>query len=181
MKFARRGLPFIVMLALSGAAWSDTEPNPEIPDLAVVKKPRATKSSRSAKTAKPRKPPAPTANAVALMAATDSYKKELARSIEQANPDQVYATQPQALLRSVVVLEFVIDPNGKLLSSRIRRSNRDKETEALALASLRAAAPFPKPPAGLLRRGRLELNETWLFNNDGRFQIRSTALVQSAQ
>jgi protein TonB len=89
--------------------------------------------------------------------------------------------QPQAMLRSVVVVEFVVDRNGKLLKSGIRRSNRDRESEATALASLRASAPLPKPPADLVRTGRLELNETWLFNDDGRFQIRSTALRQLDQ
>jgi protein TonB len=67
------------------------------------------------------------------------------------------------------------------LSSQVRRSNRDGETEKTALASLRKAAPLPKPPALLVPRGRVELHETWLFNDDGRFQIRSTAQEQVNQ
>jgi protein TonB len=120
-------------------------------------------------------------DAAALAAATEAYKKELAQHIVKTNPDKVYTVRPQALLRSVVVLEFSVDKDGKLLNSQVRRSNRDHEAEATALASLREAAPLPKPPAGLIRHGKLELNETWLFNKDGRFQIRSTALQQASE
>jgi protein TonB len=148
------------------------------PESVPAPKPAARKRS-ARKPAAPRKTSAE--NAAVLAAATDSYKKTLAEHIVQANPDQVYAERPQALLRSVVVVQFTINSSGRLLSSRIRRSNRDAETEAAALASLRAAAPLPKPPASLLRGGRLELHETWLFNKDGRFQIRSTALEQINQ
>ena len=42
-------------------------------------------------------------------------------------------------------------------------------------ARVRQAAPYPKPPARLLRGGRLELSETWLFQDDGRFQLRTRA------
>jgi protein TonB len=138
----------------------------------------AKKVVRSKSKPKAEKPPEDKA---AIEAGTDLYKKELAQRIEQANADKVYVVRPQALLRSVVVVQFVVDANGKLVSSQIRRSNHDNETEASALASLRSAAPFPKPPAKLLRGGRLELHETWLFNDDGRFQIRSTAQQQIDQ
>jgi len=43
---------------------------------------------------------------------------------------------------------------------------------------LRSTAPFPKPPAALLSGGRVELSETWLFNNNGRFQLRTIAQPQ---
>jgi protein TonB len=146
-------------------------------------KPKAKAAAKKKKTKKPRKAtPAPKTEVLkdqaAIAAATDAYKKELAQKIAQASTDRMFAEQPQALLRSVVVLEFTVDADGKLLKSAVRRSNHDPETEAAALASLRDAAPLPKPPAALLNGGKLELHETWLFNNDGRFQIRSTAQPQ---
>lgn len=154
----------------------------------AVEKPAKAKPKTKAKTApkkkakKPRTASAAKAEALldqaAIAAATDAYKKALAQKIAQSSPGRMYAEQPQALLRSVVVLEFTVDRDGKLVKSAVRRSNKDRETEAVALASLRAAAPLPKPPAGLLTGGRLELHETWLFNDDGRFQIRSTAHPQ---
>jgi protein TonB len=68
-----------------------------------------------------------------------------------------------------------------VISSVIQRSNRDPVTEAAALASLRSVAPLPKPPTKLLTNGRLEMLETWLFNDDGRFQIRSIAQAQKSE
>jgi protein TonB len=108
----------------------------------------------------------------------NAYKRELAQRISQMNASKVYSGQPQALLRSVVVLRYSVDARGNLVHSEIQRSNRDPETEATALASLRNSAPFPKPAANLLRRGQLEMSETWLFNNDGRFQLRTIAQPQ---
>lgn len=109
------------------------------------------------------------------------YKEDIAHRISETSSTKVYVDRPQALLRSVIVLKFVIDANGKLLRSDIARSNHDAAAEATALASLRNAAPFPKPGADLLRNGRVELSETWLFNNDGRFQLRSIAQPQMNQ
>lgn len=109
------------------------------------------------------------------------YKEDIAHRISETSSTKVYVERPQALLRSVIVLKFVIDANGKLVRSEISRSNRDGANEATAFASLRAAAPFPKPGAHLLRNGQIELSETWLFNNDGRFQLRSIALPQMNQ
>jgi protein TonB len=106
------------------------------------------------------------------------YKADIAQRISQVNSTKVYAGRPQALLRSVVVLRYHVDSDGKLLRSEIQRSNRDPETEATALASLKQAAPFPKPSAHLLQHGRVEISESWLFNNDGRFQLRSVAQPQ---
>lgn len=109
------------------------------------------------------------------------YKEDIARRISETSSTKVYIERPQALLRSVIVLKFVIDANGRLVRSDITRTNRDSANEATALASLRAAAPYPKPGSQLLRNGQIELSETWLFNNDGRFQLRSIALPQMNQ
>lgn len=111
----------------------------------------------------------------------DGYKRDLALRISQVNASKVYPGRPQALLRSVVVLRYVVDARGNLVRSEIMRSNRDSETESTALATLRNSAPFPKPASHLLRRGQLELSETWLFNNDGRFQLRTIAQPQMDQ
>jgi protein TonB len=139
----------------------------------AVKKKAAPKVKKPAKAAE-----APDADPVVIAAATNLYKKELAEKIVKTSPAKVYGERPQALLRSVVVLEFLVDADGKLLSSSVRRSNDDPAADATALASLREAAPLPKPPAILVRHGPITLHETWLFNKDGRFQIRSTAQQQ---
>lgn len=114
-------------------------------------------------------------------ASLTAYKLALANRIAAVNGEQMYPGRPQALLRSVVVVKYVVDGDGRLVRSEIMRSNRDRSTEATALATLRNSAPFPRPAPHLLQRGRLELAETWLFNNDGRFQLRSTAQQQMDQ
>ncbi|MDP9107624.1 MAG: TonB C-terminal domain-containing protein [Pseudomonadota bacterium] len=109
------------------------------------------------------------------------YKEEIARRISETNSTKVYVGQPQALLRAVVVLKYSIDAAGRLLSVGLVRGNHDPATESAALASVRSSAPFPKPSASLLHNGRVDISETWLFNNDGRFQIRSIAQPQSGE
>jgi protein TonB len=108
----------------------------------------------------------------------ERYKRLLAQHISDANRDKIYPGNPQAMLRSVVVLKYVVDVNGKLISSDTLRSNGDSVTTATALHAVRYAAPFPPPPGHLLSRGRLEILETMLFNDDGRFQLRSIAEAQ---
>jgi len=116
-----------------------------------------------------------------MAASLAGYKHDLARWIAQSSPGQVFAGRPQALLRSVVVVKYQVDANGRLLRSTILRSNRDQVTESTALTTLRRAAPFPRPAAHLLRHGQVEMLETWLFNDDGRFQLRTIAEPQMEQ
>jgi periplasmic protein TonB len=119
-----------------------------------------------------------TADGTSTAATLHAYKQDIAQRISQVNSRHVYAERPQALLRSIVVLKFAVDENGRLLRSEIQRSNRDRHAESTALDSLKRTAPFPKPAQHLLRHGKLEMSESWLFNNDGRFQLRSVALPQ---
>lgn len=84
------------------------------------------------------------------------------------------------MLRSLVVVAFTVDRDGKLVHSAVYRTNGDDEAEATALASLRRASPLPAPPAKLLdRHGRVEIMEDWLFNDDGKFQLREFAAPQA--
>ncbi len=119
-----------------------------------------------------------TLDATSTASSIDGYKRDIAQRIVQVNSTKVFVGRPQALLRSVVVVRYAVDARGNLVHSEIQRSNRDKVTEATALATLRNAAPFPKPAPNLLRRGRVDISETWLFNNDGRFQLRTIAEPQ---
>ena len=108
----------------------------------------------------------------------NAYKRDLAQHISKMNVSSIYKERPQAFLRSVIVLKFVINADGKLLRSEIIRTNHDKGTENIALSSLSKASPFPKPMSHLLNNRKLDVTETWLFNTDGRFQLRTIALPQ---
>jgi protein TonB len=108
----------------------------------------------------------------------NAYKRDAAMRISQRNLNSIYTGNPQALLRSVIVIKYVINADGKLLHSEIIRSNHDKITENTAMSSISIASPFPKAISHLLINGKLEIIETWLFNDDGRFQLRTIALPQ---
>jgi protein TonB len=108
----------------------------------------------------------------------NAYKRDLALRISQSNLNSIYTGRPQALLRAVIVLKYVLNADGKLLRSEIVRSNHDKAAENIALSSISNAAPFPRPAAHLLSNGKIEITETWLFNDDAKFQLRTIALPQ---
>ncbi|CAN7263155.1 TonB family protein [Trinickia sp. LjRoot230] len=110
----------------------------------------------------------------------DAYRHSIAQHIVDRNPSYVQQRAPQAMLRSLVVVAFTVDRNGKLIASSVYRTNGDDEAEATALATLRRAAPLPAPPAKLLNHvGQVEIFEDWLFNDDGKFQLRTLAKPQA--
>lgn len=121
----------------------------------------------------------PDATATALT--TEQYKRVLADRIASTNSLRMFIGRPQALLRSVIVIKYQVDGEGNLQRTEVMRSNGDRAAERTALDSLRAAAPFPRPASHLLKARKIELMETWLFNNDGRFQLRTTAERQMDQ
>jgi protein TonB len=135
----------------------------------------STSNTNSTGTGNANKIPSSQANSI------EAYKREVANRIAATNANKVYLDNPQALLRAVIVVRYVVSADGRLLSAEIQRSNHDKFAENTALACLQNSAPFPKPASHLLRGGRLEVSETWLFNDDGRFQLRSVALPQQGE
>jgi protein TonB len=111
----------------------------------------------------------------------NGYKVDVANRVYQTSPARIFTGKPPPLLRSIVVVNIVIDAEGKLVSANIYRDNGDMETRAVALASLTRAAPLPRPSAAVLKGGRIEYLESWLFRNDGKFQVRSIAEVQASE
>jgi periplasmic protein TonB len=123
-----------------------------------------------------RAPPPAAVNRLTL----NQYREVVAHRIVERNPSYVLKRSPQAMLRSLVVVAFTVDRNGALVTSSVYRTNGDDEAEATALATLRRAAPLPPPPAKLLNgHGEVEMMEDWLFNDDGKFQLRSLASPQA--
>jgi protein TonB len=125
--------------------------------------------------------PVVTTPVAAINSATlDQYREAVAKRITERNPSYVLRGTPQAMLRSLVVVSFTVDRNGHVVESEVYRTNGDDEAESTALATLRRASPLPLPPGKLLNgRGQLELFEDWLFNDDGKFQLRELASPQA--
>ena len=82
-------------------------------------------------------------------AALGRYRIRVAQRILERNPSFVLHGTPQAMLRSVVVVAFTVDSEGKVLSSAVYRTNGDAGAERTALATLRRASPLPQPPPAL--------------------------------
>jgi len=119
--------------------------------------------------------PAPPAPPNSQASTLEGYKREVADRIYLTAAERIFPGTPPNLLRSVVVLSVVIDAGGQVVGVRVFRDNGDAETTRIAVESARQGAPYPRPPARLLRGGRLEFSETWLFQDDGRFQLRTRA------
>ncbi len=109
----------------------------------------------------------------------DLYKHDLACRIHARNGGQIYQGAPPPVLRSVVVLTFRIDSKGRPVQIAVRRSNGIRGLERRAIQSVRLASPLPVPSAAMFKRGSTEITETWLFRDDGRFQVRTLAMVQA--
>lgn len=109
----------------------------------------------------------------------DEYKIAAAQRVTEVNAREITPGNPQPMLRSVVTLEYWVDRGGNVIRVALYRSNGDQEAERIAIASLRRASPLPAPSRALVDgSGRVRAVETWLFNNDGRFQLRSVAAPQ---
>jgi protein TonB len=110
--------------------------------------------------------------------ALEAWKRAAAERIHAANQKYLFEGRPHHLLQAVIVVEATVDRGGNVVKSRVTRSPKIKTLDDMALASLKAASPLPAPPATLLVRGNLVFSETFLVNNDSRFQVRTLALPQ---
>jgi protein TonB len=160
----RAALLAVLLVAACGAP---TPPAPEKP----AAPPPAPVAPAPPQAAVPKLPPPRTP--------LDAYKRDVAQRILSVNAARTFEGRPPEILQAVVVLQFTIERSGTLTGLKTLRS-RHPAQEKVALASVRAAAPFPAPPAALLRSSRVEVAETWLFRDDGKFQIRSLAEPQAA-
>ena len=153
----KRALPVVVLVA--GCAVTEPPRDAAPPD-----------TSRPAVT-DPSKPPLAVSNARTL----DEYKADVAHAVLHANADKTFIGQLPEVLKSVVVLRVAIDRNGFPYQVTVMRSNGYKELEARAIQSVRAGA-LPRPSGAVTGgHGYVSFMETWLFRDDGKFQIRTLA------
>ncbi len=105
----------------------------------------------------------------------DAYKIDFARHILAANAGNTFSGQLPPMLPAIVIVNISLDDDGNVAKAVVQRS-RDQEASRVAIASVLRAAPYPKP-ARLLHSGRkmLEFSETFLFNADYHFQLRTLA------
>ncbi|MGE0873235.1 MAG: energy transducer TonB [Burkholderiales bacterium] len=124
----------------------------------------------------PRVEPVPRLPAEAAEARSlEEYKQQVAHAILHANAEHTFIGRLPEVLKSVVVLQVEIDRLGFPYAVRLFRSNGYKDLEARAIQSVRAGS-LPKPGGAVTGgHGYVSFTETWLFRDDGKFQIRTLA------
>ena len=116
--------------------------------------------------------PAPVSSSI------ESYKHAFATRVANSSPSVFHEPLPK-MLKSVVVVDVTLHRDGRVANASIRRSNGYKDLEKVALVSVHQGAPYAAPSRALLRRdGTLNFLETFLFRDDGRFQVRTLAEAQ---
>lgn len=112
----------------------------------------------------------------------DDYKRFAARHVMRFNRGHTFSGSLPAMLPAVVVLRITVDESGALNDVWVQRPpSLDEGESRIALASVRRAGLLPRPYNLANGPGRtLSFSETFLFNADMRFQIRTLAPIQAA-
>ncbi len=105
----------------------------------------------------------------------DAYKTQVAQQVMRQNPSQTFSGQLPPMLPAIVVLNITVDKDGRLTDVVVQRS-RDPDAARVAVASMRRSAPLPRPASLLAENSdSLTFSETFLFNDEYRFQLRTLA------
>ena len=125
-------------------------------------------------------PGTPVAGQRTAFDSVESYKAGVAEQVMRANSAHTFSGRLPPMLPAIVVLSITVDHTGKLARVAVQRS-RDDDASNVALASMQRAGPLPKPFNLANHAGNsLTFSETFLFNADYRFQLRTLAPLQSA-
>lgn len=152
----KRLVPLLGLLAACSMTTPPSEDRPAPPEVPPGTVPKAPIEASNART-------------------LEEYKAEVAHAILHANAQHTFIGNLPEVLKSVVVLQIEIDRNGFPYNVKMFRSNGYKDLEARALQSVRAGT-LPKPGGAVTRgHGYVSFTETWLFRDDGKFQIRTLA------
>lgn len=105
----------------------------------------------------------------------DDYKLLVAAHILQTNSAIAFSGQLPPMLPAIVVVEIKVGHDGAVQHVRVVRS-RDNEASRVALAAVRLGSPLPRPGHLLKHHHKtLDFSETFLFNKDYQFQLRTLA------
>jgi protein TonB len=108
----------------------------------------------------------------------EAYKADVAEQVMRYNTAHTFSGRLPPMLPAIVVLSITVDKTGKVTRVSVQRS-RDNDASNVALASMRRAGPLPRP-FNLATGNSLTFSETFLFNADYRFQLRTLAPIQYA-
>jgi protein TonB len=109
----------------------------------------------------------------------DQVRRGFAQMVYEDSREDINLGAPQPLLRAVVVLRVRTNERGRWSAEVMRENNEQPELTRKALASvehLPRALDVSAPLSEQLRRDGFV--EVWLFQNDGRFALKTLALPQ---
>lgn len=140
----------------------------------------------------PRAPASPAAGPTtpAASAATSSmaltakqYQQDFAQHLTRANADHVFEGVPPNPLYAIIVMEVELGRDGRVLNVKpVRVPAHGQAQYRIARESVLRAQPYPKPSVTVaLGKSKLALTETWLFDRESRFQLRTLALPQQGE
>lgn len=105
----------------------------------------------------------------------EAYKAQVAQHVVQHNPDHTFSGKLPEMLPAIVVLNITVDKDGELKDVVVQRS-RDEEASKMAVESMKRSGPLPKPVNVVAAGGGpVTFSETFLFDSQYRFQLRSLA------
>ena len=115
----------------------------------------------------------------ALAQSAEQVKADFARAVYQHSAAKVHNERPQPLLRAVVVLRIKLNEQNQW-HAEVFRDNPDQPE--MTRAAMESVAQLPVP-VGLTPQAQQMLRneglvEAWLFQNDGRFALKTLAKPQ---
>lgn len=115
----------------------------------------------------------------ALAQSAEQVKADFARAVYQHSAAKVHNERPQPLLRAVVVLRIKLNEQNQW-QAEVFRDNPDQPE--MTRAAIESVAQLPVP-VGLTPKAQEMLRneglvEAWLFQNDGRFALKTLAKPQ---
>lgn len=124
--------------------------------------------------------PLPAPESLVSFANVDEYKYLAAQYVMRHNAAQTFSGRLPPMLPAIVVLRITIDRSGTITDVFIQRPPaRDDGESEIAMASMRRTAVLPRPLNLASGPGQtLSYSETFLFNADMRFQLRTLAPIQ---
>ena len=109
----------------------------------------------------------------------DQVRRGFAQMIYEDAGADINREAPQPLLRAVVVLRVRLDEHDRWKAEVMRENDVEPGLTRKALASVAHLAGAAAVPAGMSEQlHRDGFVEVWLFQNDGRFALKTLALPQ---
>jgi protein TonB len=116
--------------------------------------------------------------ALARASDLDDFRKDFAQAVYAGSPNLVHTRQPQALLRAVIVLNIKLSEDNRWQTDVLRTNSTQPEMLQRAIETVERARVELVPDDvrdELVRNG---ITETWLFDKDGSFQVKTLAKAQ---